>query len=84
MLLHECSIAAQQKIGEYLFASLKDKAILYRHKFPGEKKLQKLKDMAVKIGHPILATSKSSFHRDVNELMADPSIKSHLKEMMRY
>jgi hypothetical protein len=37
-----------------LFANLKERGIFYRHKFPGEKKLQKLKEIAVKIGHPIL------------------------------
>lgn len=83
LVLHQCSIVAQQKIGEYLFANLKEKAILYRHKFPGEKKLQKLKELGVKLGHPILSSLKSEFHRDINELMADPNIKPHLKEMMK-
>lgn len=49
-MIEECVISACTKVGEYLFKNLKGKAILYRHRFPGFKRITKFKDSLKKMG----------------------------------
>jgi exoribonuclease R len=52
-MIEECIIIASFKVGQYLYKNLKQKAILFRHKFPGFKRLGRFKELLKKVGQPL-------------------------------
>jgi exoribonuclease R len=52
-MIEECSITASTKAAEFLLKNLKGKAILYRHRFPGFKRLDKFKHYLKKAGQSL-------------------------------
>jgi exoribonuclease R len=52
-MIEECVITATTKAAEFLLKNMKSKAILYRHRFPGFKRLVKFRQSLKKIGQSL-------------------------------
>lgn len=57
-MFEECVITASTKAAEFLLKNLKGKTILYRHRFPGFKRLGKFKQYLKKAGKLLPENSK--------------------------
>ena len=82
-MIEECVISASTKVGEYLFKNLKGKAILYRHRFPGFKRLNKFKESLKKMGQNLPENSKD-IQKVVNEIILNGQAKQCIKDVIRY
>jgi exoribonuclease R len=53
-LVEEYMLIANQKVGEVLVQNIKQSAVLRRHKFPSDKKINRFEEFCKKINQPIV------------------------------
>jgi exoribonuclease R len=82
-MIEECVMSASAKVGEYLFKNLKSKAILYRHRFPGLKKLNKFQNSLKKMGQS-LPEGSVEIQKFINEIITNGQIKQCIKDTIKY
>ena len=71
-------------IGEILVKELKEKALLRRHRYPGEKKIARFEEFMKKIGLPMNFGPKTRIQDTINEICLMKDLKDSLKDLVRY
>ena len=61
-----------------------ESSLLRKHKFPGNKKIQKFETFTKKINQNIKVTKDIKIQEKLNEIMKDPKVKKCIKEILNY
>lgn len=77
-------LLANQKVGEVLVEHLRTSALLRRHKFPSDKKIQKFQKFTLKINQPIKVDKETPMQEQMNQVMKNPKIKQCIKDVLNY
>lgn len=77
-------LLANQKVGEVLVEHLQTSALLRRHKFPSDKKIQKFQKFTLKINQPIKVDKETPMQEQMNQVMKNPKIKQCIKDVLNY
>jgi exoribonuclease R len=58
-MIEECIILASSIAGQFVYKNLKEKTILFRHKFPGFRRMGRFKELMKKLGQPLPETNQN-------------------------
>lgn len=77
-------LLANQKVGEILVENVRESALLRRHRFPTEKKIERFQQFSQKVNQPIKIERNTPMQEQMNAIIKNPKVKQCIKDVLNY